>query len=395
MTSVVDTSVKHFHSAMVGAPILNGQAGSMIALLNACLKDGFDIKAATSLTVDSGVATLAFTGSHSATVESVVLVAGSSVADLNGEQKITAIGVGFVKFATAAADGAATGSISFKMAPAGWTQPFTGTNIATYKSADPMSTGMILRVDDPGTLNCRVVGYEQMSDVNTGTGAFPTTAQMSGGGYWAKSAVASATAVSWVLATDGRKIILHVAYYLSANAAYLGGVTRGFGDDIPLRPGGDPYACSLNYSAVSSSSGQQDAALDYNNSAQCAMPRSYTGLGSSVLHAPVPYTGYSGALSGADATMGAFPSPIDGGLRLSKKFLATAAGSAPPRSDLPGLYSVPMSLTYDYFKTRDVIAGTGVLGGRRLIALSCTNSMGSTGSSAVGVSFVDITGPWR
>ena len=94
MTSVVDTSVKHFHSAMVGAPILNGQAGSMIALLNACLKDGFDIKVATSLTVDSGVATLAFTGSHSATVESVVLVAGSSVADLNGEQKITAIGGG-------------------------------------------------------------------------------------------------------------------------------------------------------------------------------------------------------------------------------------------------------------------------------------------------------------
>jgi hypothetical protein len=34
----------------------------------------------------------------------------------------------------------------------------------------------------------RASGYESMSDVNTGTGPFPTAAQVAGGGYWEKSA---------------------------------------------------------------------------------------------------------------------------------------------------------------------------------------------------------------
>ena len=380
---------------MVGAPILNGQAGSMIALLNACLKDGFDIKAATSLTVDSGVATLAFTGSHSATVESVVLVAGSSVADLNGEQKITAIGVGFVKFATAAADGAATGSISFKMAPAGWTQPFTGTNIATYKSADPMSTGMILRVDDPGTLNCRVVGYEQMSDVNTGVGRFPAAAQITGGGYWAKSSVASAAPAMWVLFADGRKVILHVAPYYAASITNNGGVTRGFGDDLAFRPGGDPYACSINYSASTNAAVQSDGGLDVNSSINNnSMPRPYTGLGSATQHGGYPYTG-SPTVSGSDSFFGLFPSAIDGGLRLCKKYFATST-SQPPRSDLPGLFHAPQQNLLDTFKTLDLVGGTGNLGGRRLMVLNPSTAYTVAPlASGTGASFVDITGPWR
>jgi hypothetical protein len=397
MTSVVDTSVKHFRSDMVGAPVLSGTAGAMIALLDACLVNGFDVKAGTSLVVAGGVATLSFSGTHSATVDSVILISGvTNMVALNGEQKITVIGAGLVKFATAAADGTAAGTISFKMAPtAYWTKPFSGTNLAVYKSTDPTGTGMSLRIDDTGTTSCRVVGYESMSDVNTGLGAFPTTAQISGGGYWAKSSLASAAAVLWVLIADGRKLILHIAPYYATSTANIAGVTRGFGDDIAYKPGGDAYACSLCYSITATLGSQGDGTPDATFALQHAMPRSYTALGSSVLHGAIPFTG-GNTLSGVDATLGAFPSIIDGGLRLSRKWLGTASSAVPPRGELPGLYHVPMSAAFDTFKTRDVVSGTGALASRKLMALN--PSMSYTGvptSAATGASFVDITGPWR
>ena len=394
MTSVVDTSVKHFHSAMVGAPVLSGTAGAMAALLDACLVNGFDVKAGTSLVVASGIATLSFGGTHSAAVDSVILISGvtGALTALNGEQKITAIGAGFVKFATAAADGTAAGSVSFKMAPIGMLSPFTGTNVRTYKSADPAGTGMILRVDDTATTSCRVVGYEQMTDINTGTGPFPTAAQMAGGGYWSKSNAANATAAPWLLIGDGRSFILHVAAYVPSNAASVGGFTRGFGDFAALRPGGDPYACALSYSTNTTVTSQSDGTLDGVNSGTIAMPRAYTGLGSAAMHNTAPFTGASNVVSGMDPTLGSFPGAVDGSLWQARKFFSS--GSA-PRGILCGLLHVPMSQVFNTFKTRDVIPGTGPTAGRKLMALNPANSIGGTSSSEIGVSFVDITGPWR
>lgn len=397
MVSVVDTSVKHFHSGMLSAPTLNGVAGSMIGLLNACLVTGFEDKFATSLNVVGGVATLTFAGTNSAAVDSVILVSGSSFTALNGEQKITSVGSGFVTFATAAANGSSGPDVTFKMAPAGWLKPFAGTNVATYKSADPASTGMILRVDDTGTVNVRVVGYEQMTSVGVGTGRFPTTAQMSGGGYWSKSDAANSGANAWALFADSRKFILYVAPYFSTGGGeHFGGYTRGFGDDLPFRPGGDPYACSLSYSINSDFSIQYDGSLDISNELQQAMPRGYTGLGSGVLYAALPYTGTSYLASGLDTVMfGDFP-PLDGGLRLSRKYLALPTLANFPRCDIPGILHVPHSTCFPTFKFMDTISGTGALAGRKLFALNPQQSPQSAMADyATGVSFVDITGPWR
>lgn len=397
MTSPVDTSVKSFFSIGVGSPVLNGTAGSLLAVLSACLVDGYDVKAATSLVVASGVATLSFAGTHSAAPEALVLVSGvtGSLTALNGEQRVTSIGAGVVRFATNAADGTAAGTISFKMAPAGWTKPFTATNVAVFKSPDVVGTGMFLRVDDTGTTSCRVVGYESMSDVNTGAGSFPTAIQMSGGGYWPKSSLATSAPVAWSLISDGRKFYVHVAPYTATNSAYTGGITFGFGDEIAYRPGGDSYACSLSYSASATLGSQSDGMPDGAFALQHAMPRAYTALGSCVLHGPMPFTG-GNALSGADVALGAFPSIIDGGLRLSKKWLGTAAIGVPPRCELPGLYHVPMSAAFDTFKTRDIVPGTGSLTGRKLLALNpSTTYTGLPVAATTGVSLIDITGPWR
>ncbi len=397
MTSIVDTSVKSFLSTGVGAPVLNGTAGSLLAVLSACLVDGYDVKAATSLVVASGVATLSFSGTHSATAEAVIAVSGvtGGLTALNGEQRVTTIGAGVVRFATNAADGTAAGTISFKIAPAGWTKPFTATNVAVFKSPDPLGTGMYLRVDDTGTTSCRVVGYESMTDVNTGLGPFPTGVQMSGGGYWAKSSLATSAPVVWSLVADTRKMYLHIAPYTATSGVNIGGITRSFGDDIAYRPGGDPYACSLTYSASATLGSQSDGMPDGAFALQHAMPRAYTALGSCVLHGPVSFTG-GNVLSGTDTALGAFPSIIDGGLRLSKKWLGTAATGVPPRCEIPGLYHVPMSAAFDTFKTRDRVPATGSLAGRKLLALNpSTAYTGIPVAATTGVSLVDITGPWR
>jgi hypothetical protein len=403
MTSVVDTSVKFFTSQMSGAPALPGVAGGLIAVLDACGKDGFDLKSLSSLTVAGGVATAAYTGNHSAMVDSVVLIAGvtggpAGWAGLNGEQKITGKpSATAVTFATNLPDGAYTGTITMKMAPLGLLRTFLGTSVAVYKSADPASTGMSLRVDDTGATVARVVGYESMSDVNTGVGAFPSAAQMAGGGYWPKSAVANSTAVQWALFGDSRGFILHVCPSFGAASSSIHGFTRGFGDAVALRPGGDAYGCFLNYSTTSSSaSSQADGQLEYASALQCAFPRAFTGLGSSVLHGCYPYSGALLGLSGVDVSLGTFPSVVDGSLRMSKRYFATATTSVPPRAELPGLYSVPQSLLFDTLKFGDRTPGTGALAGRNFFVLNPTNSSTTNAptNASTGVSLVDVTGPW-
>lgn len=396
MTSIVDTSVKHWHSGMVGAPVLSGTAGTLIALLDACLINGFDTKSATALSVAGGVATLAYTGTHSATVDSVVLVAGSSITALNGEQKVTAIGSGVVKFATAEADATATGTISFKMAPAGWLKPFSGTNLAVYKSAGPASTGMYLRVDDTNAYHMRVVGYEQMTDINTGTGAFPTAAMSSGGGMWTKSMLASAAAVPWNLFADDRMFYPSISANSANSASYVGHVVRGFGDMGALRPGGDPYACVLNcHTATTTPPSQPALAGSFSNGAtagNCFLPRDYTGLGSAITATAYPISGTLNLTSGLDTRFGAFPGPF-GGLTLSPKNVATST-TVSPRANLPGIYHLPHSVLFDTFKTGDSVGGTGALAGRRLMMVNVSELQNAAASTNIGAVAFDITGPW-
>ena len=398
MASVVDTSVKYFNNTMAGAPVLNGTAGSLIALLDAVLVNGFDLKSATSLTVAGGVATLAFTGAHSAQIDSVIVVAGSSVAALNGEQKVTVVGAGVVKFATAAADGVASGAITFKMAPLGFVKPFNGPNLAAYKSSDVASSGFYLRVDDTTTTSARVVGYESMSDINTGLGAFPTAVQVPGGGYWAKSSLATAAPVVWAIHGDSRFFYITIQAGSSSAAARQVSPSRCFGDPIAFKPGGDPYACVLNYSATSVVDSMTTGAVGSGADAVVsACPRDYTGLGSGTLAAIYSFSSAGGAtVSGTTNSMSAFPSPVDGGLWLAETYLAVA-GLFVPRAKMPGFYRTPQTGVWNTFKMNDRTPGSGLVAGRNLMAVttSITVFTATSDASNTGIAFIDITGPWR
>lgn len=394
MTSVVDTSVKHFMHTMAAAPVLSGTAGAMIAVLDACLVNGFDIKVATSLVVASGVATLSFAGSHSATVDSVVLVEGVTgpLTALNGEQKVTAIGAGVVKFATAAADGTAAGTISFKMAPAGWEKVFSGTNLAVYRSLDPQSTGMYLRVDDTGATSCRVRGYETMTDVSTGAGPFPTDAQISGGGWLVKSSAAGATVVKYALIADARSVLLNYVPYNGSYPTSVAGGTVFFGDIIAHKPSGDKYAFTLG-TATSASAGSAAGTCDQGQQTSQYFPRSHTGGGASVVEM-VRSVSNSNAISGMDTTFGVFPGAIDGSLLLAAIGISST-GSTPLRGTLPGIRHIMHSSLGTVIQPMSTIRGSGPLAGRSLLALGLGGSSTTYPSTGLGISLADITGPWR
>lgn len=394
---MADTTVKFIHSAMPGAPVLTGQAGSLIGLLDACLVNGFGAGNVDSLVIAGGVATVTRSAGHPFEVGSVALIAGATVSggSVNGEQKVLAVTTTTYTFdATGLSNQTATGTISHKVAPLGWLKPFAGTNLAAYKSADPASTGMLLRVDDTSTASpnpARVVGYESMADINTGTGPFPTSAQISGGAYWPKSASGDATAREWVLCGDGRLFYLAIAH-MGGTAFSL---MQVFGDPVPAKSS-DPYCCLIlgNSGPTASSPGGNGAELDYHDAAPGSpptlyMPRSYTALGSSISMRKVAgfvFLGSTTMRSGQATSSQLLPYPnySDGGVYVVPHYLVEHA-TLTLRATSPGFYFFGNSVSNTVFANKYSLVGTTGLPGRTLRVLN----------SSQGCFAFDTTGPWR
>lgn len=383
-------SVKYFTSAMSGAPVLSGTAGALLSVLDSCLVDGFDVKVVTGGAIAGGVATLTFAGSHSSQVGTVILVAGAAPAGINGEQRVTAKASGNVSFLTEEADGPITGSVTIKMAPLGWTKPFTGSNKRAYRPSDPTATGCYLRVDDSSATNPRVVGYETMSDIDTGRGAFPSEAQAPGGAYWPKSNAADATARPWFVVGDGKLFYIYTASYSIVTDH---GCASAFGDPEPVRSG-DAYCCFLTGGTVSLNTigGLMMDCMGYGgtNLQTLWWDRHSSGLGGCVQGSK---TGVmcttSGAHSGKDyhGTYFTYPNAADNGLILTP---VLGVHSATVRAAIPGIFHTPQTMG-SFFSTLDIVDGTGEFAGKRLLAWRT----GGTGTSAYGVAFFDVTGPWR
>lgn len=398
MASPVDTSVKFYREDFPGAPTLNGVAGSLIGLLDACLCTGFGLRSATSLVVSGGVATLtlASDAKNGNLLHSVILVEGSSITDLNGEQRVTWASSTELKFATAAADGTATGSITVKTAPAGWEKKFSGTNKAVLKSLAPEANTSYLRVDDTGTLNANVRAYEAMTDVDTGTGATPTVAGLSTGGFWAKSSAANATVNRWDLFADARAFYYAPAAYSGGSPTAIGQGCYFFGDIVAYKSG-DAFAVAL-FAAISAPGTRPDfgsVLVGSQPGSAARFLRAYTGLGSAVAAFSPPVSGSSNNYSGAESTMGVFPAPTDGGLRVSAiqaTEVAPSGATSVLRGVLPGLYHVPQSGLASYFQRGNTVA----LGNKKLYVVYAGSSFTDTeANTSGGRACFDITGPWR
>lgn len=226
----------------------------------------------------------------------------------------------------------------------GWTKEFTDTNKRVYRA--PSGNRFYLRVDDSGSGSAeyaRVIGYESMSDVDTGTGPFPTNAQVSGGLYVTKSSEASGTARDWRFYSDG------VVFYLLVN--YSGSswvIALEFGDQYALS-GSDSFC---TYIAASRAAGvafsdlktdQSVAAIGAasGSAAGYYFARSYTGAGGSIACAArSPFR--SGAIS--SSVVYTYPSPIVGGMVMDMLDLVENTSNTGPRALMKGKWDTPHNL---------------------------------------------------
>jgi hypothetical protein len=380
-----------FDSSQPGAPVLSGTAGALRTLLKACLVDGFGAGAVATLTVSGGIATATYAGAHPFKVGYVAQFAGATPAGLNGNKVIlSATGTSVTFAAPGVPDGAATGTITSKAAPAGWQELFAGAlaNVIALKPSVVEATGCVLRVDDTGAINARVRAYEAMSDISTGVGMTPLESQAAGGLWWPKSATANATARAWILVADAR------GFYLAVAPAGGDRYTLLFAGDIASLKSGDAYGYLLtgNQGDQTNASSVPDGCVGYSHrSARTGayLVRGYTAIGQSTAaqrlgahHNGSTADVYAGT---AGYSLGAYPNGANNGL-LTGALELHAAGL---RGTLPGLLH-PVQDCGTSFATGATVDGTDDLAGRRLLAIRTGPPAGGT----VGTVFIDTTGNW-
>lgn len=396
---MTDTTVKFFSSAMAGAPVLNGVAGSLIGLLDTTLINGFGLKVVDTLVVASNTATANISTGHSAVVGSVVLISGAVPAGLNGEQRVTAVSTTSLSFATTAiTDQTATGSITLKLAGAGWAKAFTSTNLAAYKSANTDATGCYLRVDDTNARFAKVVGYEVMTDVDTGTGPFPTVAQRATGKWWAKSASADTVARPWLIAADSRMVYLMVSSVTNSNSNSNWEIAF-FGDIISVKTPSDPKACVLfgSTSDTSTDGPNNDPQVVVGSASSAAseifIARSHTGLGAAqqlTKMFALLNTGLASPYSGRVTGGLPYPNPTNNGLYLTP-FNLTESASLAFRGVLPGIFASPQLIPSGTFSTGDKVQGA-INGVAKNVLVHLASNVNS---GITAFTFFDLTGPWR
>ncbi|MGH8430268.1 MAG: hypothetical protein ACREUF_07675 [Solimonas sp.] len=315
-------TVRHYHSTDAGAPILTGQAGSLISLLDAILVNGYDSK--------PGL---------------------------------------------------------------GWTIAYSSGDKRAYRLNSATQSGRYLRVDDSNAQYAIVNAYNAMTDVDTGTGGFPSTATAR---YWRKSASSDAVARAWDAYGDEAFLYLFVKW--STTAVYLHAVYT-FGDLVPLADNPGVVSVMTGYQANNST-------FPYQSSGDFLNPN-MTNAGTNIHAIPA----YDGTLTeqngrgvghymiGGQIGDGWLPltngEPNGVGLRASPCLLSRLGGNQvgtnPPNwmvGEFPGLlcpWHRPNGSTLHGTVYNDLIDG----GGRSYMLQGI-----DVGNVAGGV-LMDITGPWR
>ncbi len=241
----------------------------------------------------------------------------------------------------------------------GWTKPFSGTNKAAYKQPAG-SNGFYLRVEDSGTTAASPSGrgFETMSDVDTGTGPFPTVAQVAGNGVPLRKGDTSNN--QWRCITDGKLV-----YFGARESTYGVWVWWVFGDFISTLVTDSYNTCLLG--CVANSGISIHGASNYTtNSAG-----NYIARGSSQTGGSTPTSKVAGVEITNNNMMGGggttYPDPIHGGINLSPVWLVDRATDT-IRGVLPGLWNILHETNNTSpFVHGDTFDGAGSLAGRQFL----------------------------
>jgi hypothetical protein len=386
----MDGLIRVFTNTQRGAPQRSGTAGTLLGVLRACLLDGYGAVSATSVTVAGGIATVQLPQGNSFDAGTVVRISGAAPASLNGDARVLAASSSQITVATHAPDGPASGAIAVKMAPANWQERFANTvsNVGVFAPTAVEATGMLLRIDDSGTTNARVRGWETLQDASTGLGPIPTDTQVSGGLWWPKSSTASTAARPWWLLADAR------GFYLAVDPLGSGRFTLLYAGDIASYAPADAWGWLLtgNQSDQTNMNVTPDGCCGYSSRssvrAGAYLARLHTGLGGAypAQRTESHHNGSSEAYAGAASYgIGAYPNGPNNGL-MTGALEVYALGL---RGRLPGLLHPFQDCSVTAITSGTMVNGTDDFAGRSLLALR----VGIPSYNMWGTVFLD-TGPW-
>ena len=416
--------VKYFSSGMTGAPQIANNWGDLVTMLDACLVNGFALKAIDALTFADGVATATITSGHAYLRDQVVLIAGANQPEYNGLFRVISTTTSTFTYAvtgTPVSPATTATSLSAKVAPLGWEKPFSATHKAAYRSKNPQSPQNLLLIDnslktpdyDPSWAKWANVGIvEDLSDIDTIVGAQapyepnnPTqnwqqvTPSQWGwhkwyharqGGYENYGDSGDGNR-NWVLVGDDRLFFLFVTNAAGFN--WYGRNSYCFGDITSFKPG-DNYAtvlcaddsspsvaASWNYPGQYNGYGLT-ASLDFSGK---VLLRNHTQLGN-----PVRFGVTSLNTNNGQQVCGRGPMPFPNGADYSLWLLPTYVRQEDGhmRGLMPGMLWMPQDRPYSDLTIVDNVIG---LQGKKFLLVR-TQHDGETEGAQIAF---DITGPWR
>ncbi len=409
-------AIKVFHSDQVGAPVLNGIVGSLVAVLDAVLVNGYNQVDVASITRVGSTVTVQTATPHGYDnpltkwwnkngVGNVATIAGATQAAYNGEWPITYVNDLTFTFdiGTATPATPATGTITTKRAPAGFAKPFSDTNRAAYRSSDITSRRHFLAVDDiadcPNGQGARYAswrGFENMLGIDLWEYPFPTIVNAAWGQYFCKSSVLGSSNRAWTVISDGKFILFWVSPNAGATDFSVNAYARiyGFGDILTTAPDAYGTLISADTSSSTGYSTTTNCGLMYpsqnsngtiSGSGWTCLARRYNGQASPVWAAGL--FGHSLSNSSMECfgyrSFMPYPNNFDDLLYLSQ-IKVTDAGTL--RGVLP-LYESAHGVVHS---PREIIANVKGLEGKSLMFLRA----GPSNSSYTGGLYVDLTGPW-
>lgn len=227
-----------------------------------------------------------------------------------------------------------------------------------------------------------------MSDVNTGTNPFPTTALQAGGNlFWARSSQSDAVARPWIVVANERYL------YLMVNPQPSGqnySATGMFGDFLRASST-DVFNCVMHGNPGDPSgntAGSRTDDFDHRGQGNCLYTaRDYFGLGAAVRNTAY-YPTFNGTTSGyrsgsASGDHIPFPNDSDGSVYLAPWNIITQS-SVVLRGRLPGFFAFPQRVGNTGFPSLSRISGVVGYPNKRFVTVT----------SSEGAYAFDVTGPW-
>lgn len=417
----MSNTVKWLAWNMPGAPTMNQTHGELIAVLDACLVDGFNPKTPTGITRSGSIATIGLPVGHGYEAGRILRVGGAAQTEYNGDKLLLSVTATSATYAvTGTPTTPATGTFTAKFAPLGWEKVFSSTNRAAYRSPNVLSTRPYLYVDNsasatwsPGRgINGTVESCESMADIDTRVNPVPrdtTTTRLDGWLHWYQARGAGTKTStghgsynrSWVIVGDDRSF-----YFLNNPCTGQGRAVWGYGDFISFKPsdgfpvflmGAENYDDNVNYNVPAGLS----AGNSYNQSVLngCIVQRSYFGIGAQANFSVgglyfTPGSGGNTIASGYNSNW-AFPNQADASMLLSPKYVYESNQGV--RGQLPGAYAILQTRPYGDLTVVDNVAGYPDR--KFLVVAADAYDVGNPTSGAPAVNLArhafDITGPWH